>query len=168
MVIFDKTGALTRGSRALSGVATSPGSNESDLLALATAVEANSEHPLAQAIVAEDKRRNLPTLQAADFEALPGRGAHARVNGKSVMVGGPCLLTEGEVTVPPEVEELTTAWASEGKTVLYVVAEGGLLGAFDVEDAIRPESREAATELHRLGIGVIRPTETGYRLIDYL
>ncbi len=154
MVIFDKTGTLTRGSPAFSGVATAPGSNESDLLALAAAVEANSEHPLAQAIVAEAKRRNLPTLQAADFEALPGRGAHARVNGKTVMIGGPRLLTEGKVAVPPEVEELTAAWASEGKTVLYVVAEGGLLGAFAVEDEIRPESREAVTELHRLGIRV--------------
>ena len=70
MVIFDKTGTLTRGSPAVSGVVAAPGSNESDLLALAAAVEANSEHPLAKAIVAEAKRRNLPTLQAADFEAL--------------------------------------------------------------------------------------------------
>ena len=70
------------------------------------------------------------------------------------MIGGPRLLTEGKVAVPPEVEELTDAWASEGKTVLYVVAEGGLLGAFAVEDEIRPESREAVTELHRLGIRV--------------
>ena len=75
MVIFDKTGTLTRGSPALSGVAAAPGGNESDLLADAAAVEANSEHPLAKAIVTEAKRRNLPALQAPDFEALPGRGA---------------------------------------------------------------------------------------------
>src|ERR1700693_3700026 len=145
MVIFDKTGTLTRGSPALSGVAAAPGSNESDLLAHAAAVESNSEHPLAKAIVAEAQRRNLPTLQAADFEALPGRGAQARVNGKSIIIGGPRLLTEAKVTVPPEVEKSTTQWASEGKTVLYVVAEGKLLGAFAVEDEIRPESKEAVT-----------------------
>ncbi len=75
MVIFDKTGTLTRGSPVLSGIAPAPGTNERDLLAHAAAVEANSEHPLAKAIVAEAKRRNLPTQQAADFEALPGRGA---------------------------------------------------------------------------------------------
>ncbi len=86
MVIFDKTGTLTRGSPALSGVGAAPDSNESDLLALAGAVEANSEHPLAKAIVNEAKRRNLPTLQAANFEALPGRGAQAVVNGKRVIV----------------------------------------------------------------------------------
>jgi len=122
------------------------------LVSHAAAVEANAEHPLAKAIVAEAKRRNLPMLQAADFIALSGRGAQARVNGKSIIIGGPRLLTEGNVTVPPEVETLTTAWASEGKTVLYVVAEGRLLGAFAVEDEIRPESKEAVTELHRLGI----------------
>jgi cation transport ATPase len=61
------------------------------LLARAAAVEANSEHPLAKAIVAEAKRRNLPTLQAAEFEALPGRGARARVNGKIIEIGGPRL-----------------------------------------------------------------------------
>jgi Cu2+-exporting ATPase len=155
MVIFDKTGTLTRGSPALSGISAAPGSNESDLLAFAAAVEVNSEHPLAKAIVNEAKRRDLPTLQAANFEALPGRGAQAVVNGKSVIVGGPRLLTENKLTIPPELEKLTSQkWASEGKTVLYVVAEGKLLGAFAVEDEIRPESNEAVTELHRLGIRV--------------
>src|SRR5216683_1258636 len=117
VVIFDKTGTLTRGSPAVSGVAAVVGTNESDLLSHAAAVEANAEHPLAKAIVAEAKRRNLPMLQAADFIALSGRGAQARVNGKSIVIGGPRLLTEGNVTVPPEVETLTTALASEGKTV---------------------------------------------------
>jgi Cu2+-exporting ATPase len=154
IVIFDKTGTLTRGSPALSGLAVVLSGNESDLLTYASAVEANSEHPLAKAIVTEAKRRNLPTLQAANFEALPGRGAQAKVNGKSVIIGGPRLLTEGKVTVPAQVRESTTEWASEGKTVLYAVAEGKLLGAFAVEDEIRPESKEAVTELHRLGIRV--------------
>jgi len=93
-------------------------------------------------------------LQAANFEALPGRGALARVNGKIVTIAGPRLLAEGKVTVPPEIEKLTGAWASQGKTVLFAVAEGKLLGAFAVEDEIRPESKEAVTELHRLGIRV--------------
>ena len=82
------------------------------------------------------------------------------------MVGGPRLLTEAKVTVPPEVEKLTTAWASEGKTVLYVVAEGRLLGAFAVEDEIRPESIEAVTELHRLGIRVAMITGDSKTVAD--
>ena len=166
MVIFDKTGTLTRGSAAVSGVVAAPGSNESDLLAQAAAVEVNSEHPLAKAIVTEAKRRNLPTLQAADFEALPGRGAQARVSGKSIVIGGPRLLTENKVSVPPEVGKLTTAWASEGKTVLYVVAEGRLLGAFAVEDEIRAESHEAVAELHRLGIRVAMITGDSKTVAD--
>jgi Cu2+-exporting ATPase len=166
VVIFDKTGTLTRGSPAVSGVAAVVGTNESDLLAHAAAVEFNSEHPLAKAIVVEAKRRNLPTLQAADFEVLPGRGAQARVNGRTILIGGPRLLTGGKVTVPPEVEELTTTWASEGKTVLYVVAEGRLLGAFAVEDEIRPESKEAITELHRFGIRVAMITGDSKAVAD--
>jgi P-type Cu2+ transporter len=166
MVIFDKTGTLTRGSPALSGIATAAGVSENDLLADAAAVEANSEHPLAKAIVAEAKRRNLATLQAADFESLPGRGAQAQVNGKRLIIGGPRLLTEDRVTAPPDVEKLTTQWASEGKTVLYVVAEGKLLGAFAVEDEIRPESTEGVKELHRLGIRVAMITGDSKTVAD--
>lgn len=166
IVIFDKTGTLTRGSPVLSGVAAAAGGNESNLLALAATVEANSEHPLARAVVAEAKRRNLPPQQATDFKALSGRGAQARVNGKTVIIGGPRLLAEAKVAERPEVEKLATAWASEGKTVLYVVAEGALLGAFAVEDEIRPESKEAITDLHRLGIRVAMITGDSKTVAD--
>jgi len=166
MVIFDKTGTLTRGSPAISGIVTGSGTNEDYLISRAAAVEANSEHPLAKAIVAETKHRKAPRLQAANFEALPGRGAQARVNGERVIVGGPRLLTEGKVAVSPEVEKATTHWASEGRTVLYVVAEGKLLGAFAVEDEIRPESNEAIKELHRLGIRVAMITGDSKTVAD--
>jgi Cu2+-exporting ATPase len=166
IVIFDKTGTLTRGSPAVSGVVAAPGTNQDDLIARAAAVEANSEHPLAKAIVAEAKRRGLPELKAANFKALAGRGAQAFVDGKSIEIGGPRLLTEAKVAVPPEVEKLTNAWASDGKTVLYAVAEGRLLGAFAVEDEIRPESREAVTELHRLGIRVAMITGDSKAVAD--
>jgi Cu2+-exporting ATPase len=152
IVIFDKTGTLTRGSPAVSDVVTGPGITENDLIARAGAVESNSEHPLAKAIVAEAKRRNVNRLSATNFEALPGRGAKAVVEGKSVIIGGPRLLTEAKLTIPTDLGKRTTAWASDGKTVLYALSEGRLLGAFAVEDEIRPESREAVVELHRLGI----------------
>ncbi len=154
IVIFDKTGTLTRGSPIVSGVAVVPGGNENDLLARAAAVESNSEHPLGKAIVAEAKRRNLPNSDAADFHALPGRGAQARVNGKSIVVGGPRLLTEAKAAVPPELAEVTANWAAKGKTVTFVIEEGRLLGALAVEDEIRPESKEAVYELHQLGLRV--------------
>jgi Cu2+-exporting ATPase len=154
MVIFDKTGTLTRGAPAVSGIAAVPGTSESELLALAAAVEASSEHPLARAIVEEARRRGVRQMHAAGFEALAGRGARALVEGNSIAVGGPRLLAEVKATVPPEVEKVTSAWASEGRTVLSVVTEGRSLGALAVEDEIRPESREAVTDLHRLGIRV--------------
>src|ERR1700686_3585629 len=89
MVIFDKTGTLTRGSPAVSGVAAAPGTTEDDLIARAAAVEANSEHPLAKAIVAAAGRRNLTRLAVTNFEALPGRGAKALLEGTGVKIGGP-------------------------------------------------------------------------------
>ncbi len=154
MVVFDKTGTLTRGAPALSGVAVAPGVREEDLFARAAAVEADSEHPLAKVMVAEAKRRGLTPLSASGFEALPGRGAQALVNGETVAVGGPRLLNERNTALPPEVAKASAAWAAEGKTVLFVLADHGMLGAFAVEDEIRPESRQAVEELHRLGMRV--------------
>jgi P-type Cu2+ transporter len=166
MVIFDKTGTLTRGSPVVSGVASAPGITENDLVAIAAAVEANSEHPLAKAIVAEAKRRGLAPLTATNFKAQPGRGAEAIVNGKNVVVGGPRMLIEAKIMSPPEVQKLTTAWASDGKTVLYGVAEGRLLGAFAVEDEIRPESTAAVNELHGLGVRVAMITGDSKTVAD--
>jgi Cu2+-exporting ATPase len=166
MVIFDKTGTLTRGSPAVSGITAVPGTSESEVIAFAAAVEINSEHPLAKAIVEEAKHRGIPQLQASSFEPLAGRGARAIVDGKSIMVGGPRLLAEDKITVPPEVEKSTGVWASEGKTVLYVVAAGQLRGALVVEDEIRPESVEAVTELHRLGIRVAMITGDSKAVAD--
>jgi Cu2+-exporting ATPase len=165
VVIFDKTGTLTRGVPGLTGVAATAG-NESDLLAQAAAVEANSEHPLAKAIVAAAKQRNLQILHATAFEAMPGRGARASISGQSVVIGGPRVVSETQVAIPPDVENVVTAWASDGKTVLYVLAEGSLLGALALEDEIRPESKEAVTELHRLGIRVAMITGDSKKVAD--
>jgi Cu2+-exporting ATPase len=166
IVIFDKTGTLTRGAPAVSDVAAAPGVSEDDLMAQAAAVESNSEHPLAKAIVAEGKRRGVIPLSATDFKALPGRGAEALVQGRRVEVGGPRLLSEANVLLPSEVDKLTAAWVSEGKTVLYAVSQGRLLGAFATEDEIRPESAEAVTELHRLGIRVAMITGDSQAVAD--
>src|SRR6202047_863141 len=166
MVIFDKTGTLTRGAPAVSDVAAAPGITEGDLIGQAAAVESNSEHPLAKAIVAEAKRRGVTQSPGTEFKALPGRGAEALVQGMRVVVGGPRLLTEFNVPVPPELERQTAAWDSDGKTVLYALAQGALLGAFAVEDEIRPESAEAITELHGLGIRVAMITGDSQAVAD--
>jgi Cu2+-exporting ATPase len=166
MVIFDKTGTLTRGVPVLSGIVASPGQSESDLLAEAAAVESTSEHPLAKAVVAEAKRRNLTVLHSSGFEALPGRGAKAVVNGNIIAVGGPRLLGEANLVVSPEITRSAAAWATEGKTVLYAVADGRLLGAFAAEDEIRAESGEAVEDLHELGIRVAMITGDSKAVAD--
>jgi Cu2+-exporting ATPase len=154
VIVFDKTGTLTRGSPALSGVVVAPGVSEDDLFARAAAVEMDSEHPLAKVIVAEAKRRGLNRLAASGFEALPGHGAQALVDGVTVAVGGSRLMELRSVLPSAEIAKAAAAWDREGKTVLYVIADGGVLGALTVEDEIRPESREAIQELHRLGLRV--------------
>jgi P-type Cu2+ transporter len=158
VIVFDKTGTLTRGLPALSGVVTAPGVSEEDLFAPASAVERDSEHPVAKVIVAEAKRRGLTLPAATGFEALPGRGAQALVEGVTVAVGGPRVLTVFNVVPSPEIARAAGAWGAEGKTVLYVTANGGVLGALALEDEIRPESREAVEELHRLGLRVVMIT----------
>jgi Cu2+-exporting ATPase len=166
MVIFDKTGTLTRGSPVVSGVASAPGVTEDDLIAVTAAVDSNSEHPLAKAIVAEAKRRGLAPLSTTNFEALPGRGAKALVDGKSIEIGGPRSLNDAKIIVPIEMQQLSAGWASDGKTVLYAIAHGRLLGAFGVEDQLRPESSEAVTELHQLGIRVAMITGDSKAVAD--
>jgi Cu2+-exporting ATPase len=154
LVIFDKTGTLTRGSPAVAGIEAAPGSSIDEVLGLAAAIEADSEHPLARAIVAAARERGSVVGQASSFEPLVGRGARGEVDGRSVEVGGPRLLADRGLSVPPELIERASTWSADGRTVLYVIADGRVLGALAVEDEIRPESAEAVVELHRLGVRV--------------
>jgi Cu2+-exporting ATPase len=166
MVIFDKTGTLTRGSPALSGIAPAPGTNEEEVLADAASVEADSEHPIAKAIVTAAKKRGLKIESAVGFEALAGRGAKAVVSGKTINVGGPRLLADLKAQVPPEIESVTRTWATDGRTVLYVMVDKRVLGALAVEDEIRPESAEAVELLHKLGVQVAMITGDSQSVAD--
>lgn len=169
MVIFDKTGTLTRGKPALVDVAAAEGHAQEEVLRLAAAVEGDSEHPLARAVVEGARARGAPSGGAAavrDFQALAGRGARATVDGSAVSVGGPRLLEEGGVDVPAELAQRTDAWAAEGRTVLHVVAEGRVVGALAVEDEIRPESAEAVRQLHELGVRVAMLTGDSQAVAD--
>src|SRR5262245_24339625 len=166
VVIFDKTGTLTRGSHALTGVVVARDTSEDDLLSLAAAVEADSEHPLARAIVAAAERRKLTIRRASGFESLPGRGAQAQVDGRTVAVGGPRLLAESNAAIPSEVAEAASAWAAEGRSVLYVIADRQVLGAVAVEDEVRPESAAAVETLHRMGLRVAMITGDSQAVAD--
>jgi len=167
MVIFDKTGTLTRGAPALSRIAAAPGTSGEEVLALAASVEADSEHPIAKAIAAAGKKRGLKIEPPAGFEALPGRGAKAVVGGKTINVGGgPRLLADLKSQVPPEMESATRTWATDGRTVLYVMVDNRVLVALSVEDETRPESAEAVELLHKLGIQVAMITGDSQSVVD--
>jgi P-type Cu2+ transporter len=157
-VLFDKTGTLTKGEPTVSGVAAVDGDTDR-LLRLAAAVEADSEHPLARAIVAAAATQAAGELPAAGgFRSMTGRGVQARVEGSTVAVGGPALLRELTVAEPEALTDQVDGWKRRGATVLYVVREDKVLGALSLEDAVRPESRQAVAELHRLGRRVVMLT----------
>ena len=142
------------------------GTTEDDVLAVAAAVEADSEHPLARAIVTGAQARLVDVPPGRDFEALAGRGARASVDGRTAQVGGPRLLRELELDVDPSLAVRTGSWAADGRTVLHVIADGRMLGALAVEDEIRPESYQAVQQLHAAGVRVAMTTGDSQAVAD--
>jgi Cu2+-exporting ATPase len=152
-VLFDKTGTLTRGEPAvnrLHGV----GLSEAEMLALAAAAEADSEHPLGRAIVSAARAGSLPVPVATGFRASTAVGVAATVDGHEIAVGGPSLLARQHV----QALDVTSAWAAEGAIVLHVLRDGRVIGAIGLADEVRPESREAVAALHRRGVSVVMIT----------
>jgi P-type Cu2+ transporter len=166
LIIFDKTGTLTRGEPVLAGMSAIPGVEESALLAMAAGVEADSEHPLARAIVRAAWERGLVSNRATDFESLAGHGTRATLEGRRVQVGGPRLLADSGARVPPGLSATVDAWAAEGRTVLHVVADGQVVGALALEDEIRGESVEAVQRLHEMGLRVAMITGDAQAVAD--
>ncbi|MGP5049584.1 copper-translocating P-type ATPase [Glutamicibacter ardleyensis] len=154
VVLFDKTGTLTLGQPGLTGIATAPGLSDNDLLALAAAVEADSEHPSARAIVAAARARDIRIPTATEFTSLTGRGVTASVDGADIMVGGPNLLDSQALTIPRELQEQTQPWVERGASVLHVVRAGQVIGALSLEDEIRADSRQAVAALQSRGLKV--------------
>ncbi|MDQ3553424.1 MAG: heavy metal translocating P-type ATPase [Chloroflexota bacterium] len=166
VVIFDKTGTLTRGAPVLADVRAVSGSSEEEVLRSAAAVESDSEHPLARAIVDGARQRGIGPAQASAFESLAGRGARARVGDQVVAVGGPRLLEESGVPLPEELRASADGWAAQGRTVLHVVAGDRVIGALAVEDEVRPESAQAVEDLHGQGIRVAMITGDSQAVAD--
>jgi Cu2+-exporting ATPase len=162
VVLFDKTGTLTRGEHVVTGVA---GRDQDAVLADAAAVESESEHPLARAIVTAARERG-PVPVAGDFRAMSGRGVEATLDGTRLAVGGPGLLRERGLDVPADLQGKTEAWRSRGASVLYLVRDGTVAGAFALEDEVRPEAREAVDRLHELGIRVALITGDARQVAD--
>jgi len=155
-VLFDKTGTLTEGRPAVHEVASVDG-DEDAVLRLAAAVETESEHPLARAIVAAGHALG-EAAEASGFRSIAGRGVEAEVDGRTVAVGGPALLGERGLVFPPTIEPRVASWSSRGATVLAVIDDGRVVGALALEDAVRPPSRAAVDALHAEGVRVVMIT----------
>jgi Cu2+-exporting ATPase len=152
-VVFDKTGTLTEGRPSLTDVVTAPGVVETDLLRLAASADAQSEHPLAGAIVAAARARGVPLEPARGFAAIAGAGVRATIGDKVVLVGNGTLLErEG---VPIGLDARVDDLHRSAKTIVYVALDGRLLGLLAVADRIRPSAADAVARLHALGIRVV-------------
>jgi P-type Cu+ transporter len=155
-VVFDKTGTLTEGRLAITDIVTAPrGGTVNDLLALAASAQSHSEHPLARAVIAETKSRWLSMPPASAFTARPGRGIVATVNGRAVLAGNRRLMDESGVTVPAALAERALEFEARGDNVMYVAADGRLLGLIASGDTLKPTAREAVEALKARGLEVI-------------
>jgi Cu2+-exporting ATPase len=153
-VLFDKTGTLTKGAPTVTEVEPAGDHSADELLALAAAAEADSEHPLARAIVRAAEERGLSIPPAADFTSSPATGVTARVNGRTVSVGGPAMLERHGADELP----VAATWRERGEIILHVLVDEEVVGAFALADEIRAESRAAVAALRDRGITVVMIT----------
>jgi Cu2+-exporting ATPase len=153
-VIFDKTGTLTEGEFGVVGIATTDGLNEERALALASAVEGDSEHLIARGIRRKAEELNINIPKISNFEAIKGRGIRANLNGHTVYVGGPRLLEMLELGLPDKLGTFTRDSDDKGQTVIYLVEDQQVRAAFSLADVIRSESKPAVDRLHEMGIEV--------------
>ena len=166
VVLFDKTGTLTKGQPALTGIAAIEGMTGDGILELAAAVEADSEHPSARAIVAAARERSLQVPVASGFASLTGRGVTADIGASAVAVGGPNLIKAERLEVPTALAQQTQPWVDRGASVLHVIRDGQVIGAVSLEDEIREESRQAIAALQKRGIRVAMITGDAQQVAD--
>ena len=160
MVVFDKTGTLTEGRFGVVGIGVIEGQSEDQALALAAAVEGDSEHTIAQGIRTSAEKRSLALPQVSGFEAIKGRGALAHTREHMVYVGGPRLLEMLQLQLPETLERFEREASAKGQSVVHLIQtghDGGhpqVLASFALADVIRPESREAIAKLQEMGVQV--------------
>lgn len=157
-VVFDKTGTLTRGEFGVVEIGTADGVTDEEALRLAAAVEADSEHTIAQGIVRTARERQIEVRPADRFEAIPGKGAKATVNGRELFMGGPALLKELALQPSPRLEATVRKISERGQASIYLADRSQIVAVFGLADVVRPESREAIAALHERGIEVVMMT----------
>jgi len=165
VVALDKTGTLTEGRPVLTDLAMAPGENEAAILAVVAAVEAQSEHPVAQAIVAAARTRGLALPEATGFEAVPGYGATARVDGRQVAVGADRYMARLGLDVAP-FAATAAALADQGRTPLYAAVDGRLVAALAVADPVKPGTPAALAALRAQGLHIAMVTGDNRRTAE--
>jgi Cu2+-exporting ATPase len=166
VVVFDKTGTLTKGEFGVVEIATADGVASDEALRLAAAVEADSEHPIAQAIVRAARERGLQVPPAQGFEAIAGKGAQARVDGRDLYIGGPALISARSLELSGKVREAFERAAQRGQSSIYLADDRRVLAVFAVADVVRPESKEAVRALHDRGIEGVMMTGDARAVAD--
>lgn len=156
-VVLDKTGTITKGEPEVTDVITFGGIEQERLLRWVAQAEKTSEHPLAQAIVAAAKTKGLELADAADFEAIPGHGIRAQVDGRTLLVGNRKLMRENGIE-PEAFEDEVRGLESEGKTAMLAAVDGELAGILAVADTVKETSAEAIEALHQMGLRVMMIT----------
>ncbi|MDZ7262438.1 MAG: copper-translocating P-type ATPase, partial [candidate division KSB1 bacterium] len=156
-IVFDKTGTLTRGQPTVTDVITTNGFDEQTLLQLAASAEKGSEHPLGEAIVHRARQQQLTLLEPEDFEAVPGQGVRARIDGKFLLLGNQKWLVKQGINLG-NLEESIATLANDGKTPMLVAVEGRVAGIVAVADTLKENSFQAIEALHKLGLEVVMIT----------
>ncbi len=154
VIIFDKTGTLTRGEQGVVDMVAAEGLDAGQALALAAAVERDSEHIIARALLAAAREKDLVLPDVSDFQILKGRGVQASNRGQVLYVGGPRLLEQLDITPDEEVAAFAKRSGDKGHTVIYLVQDSQISAAFALADVIRKESKEAVDKLHEMGVEV--------------
>lgn len=157
-VIFDKTGTLTKGAFGVVGIATVEGETAEDVLALAAAIEGDSEHTIARGIRSKAEEEGLSLPEVSEFEVIKGRGVQAASGGKAVYIGGPRMLQMLNLSLPEKLATFEQTASQKGQSVVHVIREDHLLGSLSLADVIRPESRSTVEKLHQFGIEVVMLT----------
>ena len=153
-VIFDKTGTLTKGEFGVVDIATEDGWSEDRALALAAAIEGDSEHTIARGIRTSAQERRLILPDVSEFEAIKGRGARAIADGHKVYIGGPRLLEMLKLSLQGNLEQFATRVSEKGQSVVHLFQEDQVVASFALADVVRPESKQAIDRLHEMGIEV--------------
>ena len=161
-VLFDKTGTLTKGEPTVTAIDTANDHDEQQVLALAAAAEADSEHPLARAITGAASTQEVQIPRASDFSSSPAIGVKATVDGTVIEVGGPYLLQQHSASELPIADQ----WREEGAIILHILADGEVIGALRLADEIRTESRDAVDALHARGAQVVMITGDAQAVAD--